>query len=285
MTRPKPLVLIICDGWGYRVFLGSLFFFLLISEMAQSQMPSGFHWIDFKQEVSTVSKIEQALKAENYTAIREIGISVGFALVITVRREPGQATPDGDQWVVYSVSTDTMEVKTLLNGYNLQIKDWTKFESPQRPDLSVAYTGCWECEPGSLFTAIHYEPRRGWRARWPNEKDISHPGIPFLITDVGDSYTDEDVDQVFAVLAPLEGVATGGTWYRSRDLPTGKVTEIVSKFYVDPVSGKDKSVELEGSEVAKWKLRLCKAPDAQFAIGQTSKACKRVLSTRSGVTK
>ena len=71
-----------------------------------------------------MSEIEQALKNENYTAIREIGVADGFALVMTVQRESEQATPDGDQWSVYSVSTKDWKARTLLTGYNLLIKDW-----------------------------------------------------------------------------------------------------------------------------------------------------------------
>ena len=67
-------------------------------------------------------KVEQALKAEEYTAIREIGVSGGFALVMAIRREFDQSVPEGDQWPVYSVSTKSGQVDTLLIGSSLQIK-------------------------------------------------------------------------------------------------------------------------------------------------------------------
>ena len=186
---------------------------LLVSATAHSQLPPGFRWVDFKNDASIVSKVEQALKAENYTAIREIGLADGFALVMTVDRESVQATPAGDEWYIYSVSTRDWKARPLLTGYNLQIKDWISLQSRDKQDLGIVYMDCWECEPASLFTALHYDHREGWRARWANEKDPHHPGIAFLITDVGDPYTNEDVDQVFAVLTSENGVATIGTWY------------------------------------------------------------------------
>src|ERR1700730_696454 len=159
---------------------------LLASAAAQGQLPGGFRWVDFKKDTSIVSEIEQAIKNENYTAIREIGVADGFALVMTVQRESEQATPDGDQWSVYSVSTKDWKARTLLTGYNLLIKDWISLRSRDKQDLGIVYMDCWECEPASLFTALHYDIRKGWRARWANEKDPHHPGIVFLITDVGD---------------------------------------------------------------------------------------------------
>lgn len=251
---------------------------LLVSGTAQGQLPAGFHWVDFKKDASTVSKVEQALKTENYTAIREIGLADGFAVVMTVQRESGQATPDGDQWSVYSVSTKDWKARPLLTGYNLQIKDWISLQSRDKQDLGIVYMDCWECEPASLFTALHYDPREGWRARWANEKDPHHPGIVFLITDVGDPYTNEDVDQVFAVLE--DGIATVGTWYHSRDLATGKTSDGVAKFSVDPSTGEDKSAVLTGSKAKEWELQLYKARDSWSspAMGQSSRTCKGLLS-------
>lgn len=253
---------------------------LLVSTADESQIPVGFHWVDFKSEGSTVSKIEQALKAENYTAIREIGLADGSALVLAVWREPGQATPEGDQWLVYSVSTKDWGARTLLTGYNLQIKDWISLQSNLKRDIGVVYMDCWECEPASLFTALHYDPQEGWRARWVNDKDPYHPGIPFLFTDVGDPYTNEEVDQVFAVLAPRDGIARVGTWFHSRDLSSGKISESASRFSVDASTGKDKSVVLAGSEASRWKLQLCEAADSRsdLSVGQSSRACKAEIS-------
>lgn len=253
----------------------------LLTVTAQSQVPDGFHWVDLKREVSTVANIENALKNDNYTALREIGLWGEFALVITAWRESGQATPTGDEWVVYSVSTRDWNAKKLMSGYNLEIKDWISFQSKGAPDLGVVYMDCWECEPGSLFTALHYDFRDGWRARWANDKDPNHPGVVFLITDVGDPYTNEDVDQVFAVIAPPDGAASIGTWYYSKDLSTGEIAEAATKFSVDQATGKDKAVVLSGLDAKAWESELCKAAYSPVGLsqGQSRTACKRIMRT------
>jgi len=141
---------------------------------------------------------------------------------------------------------------------------------------------CWECEPASVFTALHYDRLKGWRTRWANEKDPNHPGITMLITDVGDPYTDEDVDQIFGVVAPNKAVATVGTWYRSKDLSTGKVSETVTKFWIDQATGKEESANLTGAEADAWKLMLCKAGSSPYGLsqGQSSRACKSLTRAK-----
>jgi len=108
-------------------FLMLLLVSLAVSAAARDQMPAGFHWVDFKRDLSTVQKVEQALKAQDYTAIREICLADGFALVMAVRRDSWQTTPAGDQWLVYSVSTKSGDARKLLIGYDLQIKGWFSF--------------------------------------------------------------------------------------------------------------------------------------------------------------
>jgi hypothetical protein len=258
--------------------IGAFLIAAFISIACHGQAPTDFHWIDFKQDVSTVAKIEEALKSENYSAIREIGVLGDFALVMTSYRELDQPTPLGDEWSAYSVSTKTWNISRLLFGYNLEVKDWITFQS-DAPDLGIIYLDCWECEPASLFTALHYEPNEGWRARWMNKQDPKQPGVVLGVTDVGDPYTNEDVDQVFAVLAPpSHSSASVGTWYHSRDLGSGKITDVVSRFSVDPATGKDKAEVLEGADAVKWELRLCTAKDMlpELFGGQSSRACKKL---------
>ena len=276
-----PIVDVCYERAGVRVnFVTLLLVSLAISATAQGQMPAGFRWVDFKRESATVQKVEQALKAEDYTAIREICLADGFALVMAVRRESWQSTPAEDQWIVYSVSTKSGDTRKLLSGYDLQTKSWFSFYSRDRQDLGITYLDCDECEPATLFTALHYDRRDGWRARWANKENPDQPGITLRFTDVGDPYTDEDVGQVCAVLSPHDGIASVGTWYHSRDLATGKVTDGVSRFSVDPLTGKDRSTVLTGAEAREWELKLCKAADSSWglAIGQSSRTCKAVLS-------
>ena len=262
--------------------LVGLLFCPSVPAVAQDQVPTGFHWVNFKREGSTVLKIEQALKDEDYAAIREIGLTDSFALVMTVQRESGQTTFYGDAWRVYNVSTKTWDFQSLIYGYDLEVKDWIRFQSHRAQDLGVVYKDCWECEPASLFTALHYDPQKGWRARWSNDKDPSHPGITIEITDVGDPYTNEDVDQVFAVFAPQDGIATVGTWYHSRELATGKISENATKFWVDQPTGQDRSAELRGSEAKTWEVKLCSAKGSPYGLhqGQSSPTCRRIARVK-----
>ena len=254
-----------------------LFVAMLTCIDVHSQTPAGFHWVDFRKEASTVSKVEHALSGEDYSAVREIGLTDVFALVLTVHRDPGQTTFYGDEWRVYSISTKTWGVQSLLIGYDLQVKDWVRFQQRSVQDLGVVYKDCWECEPASVFTAFHYDSHKGWRARWGNEKDPNHPGITMQVTDVADPYTNEDVDQVFAVSALEEASAIAGTWYRSKDLSSGKITESVTKFWVDQATGSDKSIELSGADAKTLEVILCK-PHSPYRLsqGQDTSACKRI---------
>lgn len=258
--------------------VGLLWTILALSGTALSQAPEGFRWVNLKEGGSTVLRIQQALKSEDYTALREVGIFGDYALVMTSRRDADQPTPLGDQWNVYNISTKTWNIASLIVGYNLEIKDWIDFQSGAMPDLGIVYLNCWECEPASLFTALHYDQQNGWRSRWVNNDNAKQPGIVLRLTDVGDPYTNEDVDQVFAVVAPHNGVASAGTWYHSRDLGSGKITDIVSRFSVDPKSGGDKSEILEGAAAQSWKQRLCTATDSLSDLlgGQSSSICKRI---------
>jgi hypothetical protein len=138
-----------------------------------------------------------------------------------------------DQWLVYSVSTQSGDARKLLIGYDLQIKDWFGFTLKDK-DLGVIYLDCDECEPASLFTALHYDPREGWRARWANEKSPDHPGITLRVTDVGDPYTNEDVDQVFAVITPKNGVASP---HRTESERMGIATLPCQGFMVESCDG------------------------------------------------
>jgi len=134
-----------------------------------------------------------------------------------------------------------------------------------------------------VFTALHYDPREGWRARWANKENPIQPGITLRVTDVGEPFTyEDDVDQVFAVLSSKDGVASIGTWYHSRDLATGKISDDVGRYFVDPSTGEDRSTVLTGSKAKEWELQLCEAGDSWStpARGQSSRACKGVLNAK-----
>src|SRR5215813_10516332 len=183
-----------------RQFRGLIIGLLVVSVGAWAQMPTGFHWVNFKQEPDTVARIAKVLQAENYSAIREIGVVTDFALVFTTEREPEWTTPEGDMWTVYSISIQTAKFQKLLSGYSVRMVTWLKFVPGHDGDLGITYLDCYECEAATLFTAFHYKPKEGWQVRWPSKEPDHLPGILFMSSDAGVPYTDDDVDQVWAVM-------------------------------------------------------------------------------------
>ena len=263
---------------------------MTFSITAVADTRAGFHWVDFKRENVTVSRVTEILKPEDYTNIREIGIVGDSALVFTTWREPGRGVqqvpldPAYERWTVYGVSLKQAKFQKLVSGYELQIKAWVHFTSAGIDDLAIVYKDCSECEAASFFTAFHYDEKMRWQARWAAARADYPTGIAFFSTDVPDSDPDADIDQVFAVFAPQNGDAAVGTWYYSREHRTGKVTNDVMKFFVDPASGKERSLTLKGAEAAAWERQLCNAKDAslELRIGQDSKSCKRMLRAEHG---
>jgi hypothetical protein len=190
--------------------------------------------------------------------------------------------PGDEPWTIYNISTKTAAATPLLSGYKPELKQWLRLESEGPEDLAIVYYDCWGCEAASFFTAFHFDPVSGWRARWPANGDSALvPGVAFLFTDVGDPYDDEEVDQVFSVLEGPGGLFSAGTWYHSRDLKTGKVTEEVRRYSFDALRKVETNVLLTGPAATRWKSRLCSEDEARsgLAVGQDSKSCKRLQAS------
>lgn len=262
-------------------------FLVVLSGSAWAQPPASFRWVNFKREPDTVSRIAAVLKTEEYSAIREIGLIADSALVFTTARETDTDTPDGDRWTVYSVSAGTQTVRKLFSGFEVRIAAWLKFVPGRDGDLGITYMDCSGCEPAMLFTALHFEPGEGWRPRWAPKNPDRPPGILLMSSDAGTPYTDEDVDQIWAVLAPPSGPASVGTWYHARNLRTGKVTNVVTKWQVDRSAQKEESITLSGSAAATWQRTICKPVDGVSTLmgGQNAKNCIRVLHPEAGAKK
>ena len=264
-----------------RLWIARLLIVLAPSCVAQTTASSGFHWINFKQESDIVRRVEKALSRKQYSAIREIGLVGDSALVFTTSREADSDTPQSDSWTVYNVSVKSATSVTLLDGYDVHIAAWLTFVPGQR-DLAVTYLTCSECEPAKLFTGFHYDDPSGWHARWPAKVAGQQPGILLTVSDVGDPYTDEDVDQVWAAIQPSASTAAIGTWYHSRDLHTGKITSTAMKFLVDS-NDRDKAFQLHGDEAEQWERSLCKSSDHVYELreGQDSKSCKHLSPAKT----
>lgn len=255
-------------------------FFILLSQIAcPAQTPAGFTWVNLESDKTTMTAVRHALNGKSLTAIREVGVEDGFALVMTATREKDAPTPDYDLWSIYSISLATGKAQILVSGYSVKTLDWI---GPGAQELVISYYDCWECEPATLFTSLHFRKSSGWSARWPNKtKDANypHPGAVVFVSDAGAPYDDDEVDQVFSVVAqPNDGFAAG-YWSHSRNTKTGKIEDTVSRLSVNPTTGADRYEELHGPAAEQWKHMICSTTSLVVNLGggQDSKACRAVL--------
>ena len=253
--------------------------FLLLAASSRADTPPGFTWVNLETDSATMAKVRHALHGTASSAIREVGLEDGFALVMATSREAGAPTPDYDEWCVYNLSLRTGKRELLVFGYGVKLLDWI---GKANDELAITYYDCWECEAATLFTTLHFTKGTGWSARWPNKPQVAgfpQPGAVALMTDVGDPYDDDDVDQVFAVVAqPGNGFAVG-SWFHSRNTETGKVDDDVELYSIDSRSGGDRTQKLVGPAALNWKRRLCTQSDILIrpSIGLDSKACRNLL--------
>ncbi len=254
---------------------------------AGAQAPEGFHWINFKRETETVSRVSQALRAEEYTAIREIGMLADSALVFTTMREPESETPEGDAWSVYNVSMADLKVRKLVGGYDLRLVEWLKFIAAADSDLAITYLSCHDCEPATLFTAFHHDRKDGWRIRWLAKDPDGVSGIPLLYSDVGVPYTDDIVDQVWAVMTPSSGPgrrlrisSQHNSVGRSIRMPKPKVrTESYRESLLDSLRNPDEAAQylnasLEDKDARVFLLALRDVADAMGGIRALSREAR-----------
>jgi hypothetical protein len=128
----------------------------------------------------------------------------------------------------------------MLAGYRLQVLDWVPLRPGRASDLAITFLSCDECEPTELCTALYFEPKNGWLARWPNKNQKDLSGIVLSVGDAGIPYSNEIVDQVWAAVWPaFGGPISIGTWYHARDTRTGRITSVAMRFFVDPVTNED----------------------------------------------
>lgn len=164
----------------------------------------------------------------------------------------------------------------------MEIAGWLVFEPGHGSDLAIKYFDCYECEAAGFFTVLHHDANQGWLARWPHSGDKTMPGAVIFVDDDGFPYTNEEVDYVWAAIVPRWGCASIGVWRHARDAASGKVTSEATKYFVDPISGKDQTITLAGREALAWERTLCEARDSPAGLyaGQKSKRCRGLLAIR-----
>ena len=97
---------------------------LLALQFGRADVPPGFSWVNLESDKTTMALVRRALHDPSVSAIREVGVEDGFALVMTAYREAGAPTPDYDRWSIYNVSLKTGMSKVLVSGYGVTLLDW-----------------------------------------------------------------------------------------------------------------------------------------------------------------
>jgi hypothetical protein len=255
---------------------------LLLARPCLSDTPSGFSWINIESDKTTMASVRHALHDTSITAIREVGVKSGFALVMTASRESGAPTPDFDRWTIYNISLATGRSQILVSGYGVKLLDWI---GVAKDELAITYYDCWECEAASFFTTLRFKNSVGWMARWPNratqDSTYPRPGAVAAMTDVGDPSDDTDVDLVFAVVAEPRGDFAVGSWTHSRNSKSGKIEDDVERYSIDPKTKEDRVQKLEGNAALQWEREICTESRIliQPSAGQKSDACRLVIRT------
>ncbi len=259
-----------------------LLFVSLILASAQvlcAQAPADFHWVDFHspKDQDVVVWVKNSLEAENWTAIREIGVEWDAALVVTTQRATPQSSPGSDTFAVYSVSLTNHSVTALLKGANLRLLDWMEFAAGRPRELTALYTNCTNCTPSTFLTAFYYDIRQhGWAMRWMHGTEAIRIGAQKVSDDL-------TISQVYAVLADSNGHEVIATW---NHLDYGKLKPAEDYLYqydVDPWTGLDRSLVISGKDAEALKKRLCQATDAVSGLeaGQDSEQCAPYVTVRS----
>lgn len=246
-----------------------------------------FHWVDFHdaKDAPTVAWVTQALKAEKWTAIREIGVQWDSAVVLTSERKTPQSTPSSDAVTVWSVSLAKPDVQPLLHAVNLHILNWTTFGGPYQhvPELALVYDDCSGCDaPSTFFTTLYYNsPAHAWRARWMHGDQAAALWSAGNVDGVART-------QVYGLLTEPPGRDVLATWSHFDYGAAKPAEDFVFEYSVDPASGLEQTQGLSGEHAEQMIARLCKADPGQIdpaltelARGQDSEACQGLKSAKT----
>jgi hypothetical protein len=252
---------------------------LLAMRSGWADVPAGFSWVNLESDKATMTAVRRALHDPSVSAIREVGVENGFALVMTASREAGSPTPDYDRWSIYSISLTTGRSRILVSGYGVRLIDWV---GPAQGELAITYYDCWECEAGTLFTTLRLKRGVGWVARWPNKtQDTAYPqpGAVAAMTDIGDD--DNEVELVFAVVAKPKDSFAVGSWAHMHNAKTGATDDDVERYTIDPDTSEDRVEKLSGRAAVNWEREICTESNISMkpSTGQDSKACRNALHT------
>ena len=98
---------------------------LLLTKLSYAQLPANFTWINIESDQKVMPLVRRALHDPKITAIREVGVEDGYALVMTASRESDAPTPDYDEWIIYNVVLNSGKSRILAGGYGVKIAGCT----------------------------------------------------------------------------------------------------------------------------------------------------------------
>lgn len=258
-----------------RTLIAACFLFFAKPVLIAQQAPDAFHWVDFHstKDQSVVAWITHSLAAEDWTAIREIGVEYDSALVVTTKRTNPQGITADDVFTVWSASLTTHKFVKLLQGSQLRLLDWLQL-APGRPrELAALYNDCSDCNPSTFFTVFYYDiSQHGWAARWlhGNQAIAVHSANP----PQGMKWT-----LVFGVMAKANGYEFVGTWTHFDYGAQKPAEDYVYMYDVDPWTGLDRVQPVSDKQADVLEQRLCSGQDAVQGLmrGQDSELCRGLL--------
>lgn len=261
-----------------RHLAGLLCALLFAATSLAAQQLDTFHWTDFRsaKDQDVVAWVTRALAAENWTAIREIGVQYDAALVVTAQRAAAQANPADDSFSVWSVNLTNHALTPMLTGYNLRWLGFLTFTDGGAAEPAVLYDNCTACASDTYFTAFHYDiAQHIFTARWMR----GGQGVP-----VGNANPPASLTwtQVYAGLAEPNGADYLATWihldYNSQKPPD----DYVYCYDIDPFSRLERTQLLSGKDADAMKLRLCRPGEALpgIARGQDSALCQQLVNPK-----
>jgi hypothetical protein len=263
----------------------TLALFITVSGTLHGQTAmEAFHWVDFHdaKDAPTIQWVTTELKAEKWTAIREIGVQWDSALVVTTLRETPQSPPPADKYTIWSVSLAKHEVQPLLHAVNPRIVDWTSFGGTMVSELGLVYDDCTGCDATTFFTTLYYSNKdHGWRARWMRGDQAA------ALYSVGN--VDGVVKtQIYGLLTEPPGRNVLATWSHFDYGKAKPAEDFIYEYSVDPASNLEQMQALSDKHADQMKERLCKADPgqvdpalAELAHGQDSSICQNLVPAKT----
>lgn len=251
-----------------------------IAAAAQSA-PQTFHWIDFRsaKDAPTLRWVTDSLAAQQYSAIREIGVQWDSALVVTTLRATPQSSPASDRFTLWSVSLSHRQVVPILTGLRLHYLNWLTLGSQILPELGLTWQSCLQCDDSVFFTVVYYSPSdHAWRARWIRSSVQSSGPIQ---SSVGAALrtaaptSGVTVREVYGLLTDIRGNSTLATWLHLDFGSAKPAQDYVYEYSVDPSTGLDLTQALGDEHAAPMRQQLCQLTPAQSPLlgGQDSTLC------------